>query len=144
MNPVLTSSQLAFDFYPAQSQGSSWLVLGDPSLASQIQPACIILMASTFMYTNQAMPVSSRLAYPIADSSFPFRYLIENSLGNLGGSEVEHLPLAQGVILGLDIKSHTELPVRSLLLPLPVSLPLSLSVSPVSYTHLTLPTSDLV
>ena len=45
--------------------------------------------------------------------------------GSLGGSAVERLPLAQGMILGSGIKSH----VGSLLLPLPVSLPFSLSVS---------------
>ena len=49
--------------------------------------------------------------------------------GNLGGSVVEHLPLAQGVILGLGIKSHVGLPAWSLLLPLPVSLPVFLSLS---------------
>ena len=46
----------------------------------------------------------------------------------LGGSAVEHLPSAQGVILGSGIKSHIGLPVRSLLLPLPMSLPLSVSL----------------
>ena len=44
--------------------------------------------------------------------------------GCLGG-----LALAQGVIPGLGIESHTRLPVRSLLLPLPVSLPLSRCLS---------------
>ena len=37
---------------------------------------------------------------------------------------VEHLPLAQGVILGPGIESHVRLPSGSLLLPLPMSLPL--------------------
>ena len=46
--------------------------------------------------------------------------------GRLGGSAVEHLPLAQSMILGLGIKFHIGLPVRNLLLPLPMSLPLSL------------------
>ena len=41
---------------------------------------------------------------------------------------VEHLPLAQGVNLGPGIETHIiKLPVRSLLLSLPVSLHLSLS-----------------
>ena len=46
-------------------------------------------------------------------------------MGLLGGSVVEHLPSAQGEILGLGIKSHIGLAAGSLLLPLPVSLPLS-------------------
>ena len=51
------------------------------------------------------------------------------TLRHLGGSAAERLPLAQVMIPGLGIKSHIELPVRSLLLPLPVSLPLSLGLS---------------
>ena len=50
-------------------------------------------------------------------------------MGCLGGSAVKHLPLAQGVILGSVIESHITLVVGSLLLPLPVSLPLSLCLS---------------
>ena len=46
--------------------------------------------------------------------------------GLLGGSAVERLPLARGVILGPGIESHIRLPARSLLLSLPVSLLLSL------------------
>ena len=42
--------------------------------------------------------------------------------GRLGGSVVECLPWAQGVIPGSGIESHMGLPVGSLLLPLPVSL----------------------
>ena len=49
--------------------------------------------------------------------------------GCLGGSAVERLPLAQGRIPGSGIESHIRLPVRSLLFPLPVSLPLSLHLS---------------
>ena len=49
----------------------------------------------------------------------PFK--VGGSQGRPGGSVVENLPLAQGVIL----ESH----IGSLLLPLPMSLPLSLSVS---------------
>ena len=48
--------------------------------------------------------------------------------GRLGGSAVEHLPLAQGVIPDPGIGSHIGLPAWSLLLSLPVSLPLSLSL----------------
>ena len=44
--------------------------------------------------------------------------------GCLGGSAVERLPLAQGVILGSGIESHVRLLAWSLLLPLPVSPPL--------------------
>ena len=50
-------------------------------------------------------------------------------LGYLGGSVVEHLPLAPGVIRGLGIESHIRLPVKSLLLPLSMSLPLSVCLS---------------
>ena len=49
--------------------------------------------------------------------------------GRLGGSAVKCLPLAQGVILGSGIESHIRLPAWSLLHPLPMSLPFSLSVS---------------
>ena len=50
-------------------------------------------------------------------------------MGCLGGSAVEHLPSAQGMIPGSGIESRIGLPARSLLLPLPGSLPLSLCVS---------------
>ena len=43
--------------------------------------------------------------------------------GCLGGSAVDGLPLAQGP----GIESHIGVPAGSLLLPLPVSLPLSVS-----------------
>ena len=49
--------------------------------------------------------------------------------GHLGGSAVEHLLLVQGMIRGPGIESHIRLPEWSLLLPLPVSLPLSLCLS---------------
>ena len=48
-------------------------------------------------------------------------------MGRLGSSVVEHLPSAQVVILGSGIESHIGLPTGSPLLPLPVSLPLSVS-----------------
>ena len=44
-------------------------------------------------------------------------------VGHLSGSVVEHLPLAQVMIPG--IESCIRLPMGSLLLPLPMSLPLS-------------------
>ena len=44
-------------------------------------------------------------------------------LGHLGGSVVERLLLAQGVIPGSRIESRIGLPAWTLLLPLPVSLP---------------------
>ena len=50
----------------------------------------------------------------------------------MGGLAVEHLPSAQGVILeSLEsrIESHIRLPAESLLLPLPMSLPLSVCPS---------------
>ena len=49
--------------------------------------------------------------------------------GSLGKSAVWRLPLAQGVIPGPRIESHIGLPAWSLLLPLPVSLPLSVFLS---------------
>ena len=49
--------------------------------------------------------------------------------GCLGGSVVECLPLAQGVIPGSGIKSHIRLLAGSLLLPQPTSLPLCLIMS---------------
>ena len=49
-------------------------------------------------------------------------------LGRLSGSAVEHLPSAQDMILGPGIKSCIGLPAWSLLLPLRMSLPLSLSL----------------
>ena len=47
----------------------------------------------------------------------------------LGGSVVEYLLLAQGMIPGLGIQSHVGLPTESLLLPLPMSLTLSVCLS---------------
>ena len=43
-------------------------------------------------------------------------------MGHLGGSVVERLPLAQGVILGSSDQVPHWVPMGSLLLPLPVSL----------------------
>ena len=48
-------------------------------------------------------------------------------LGSLGGSAVECLPSGPGCDPSLRIESHVRLPAWSLLLPLPVSLPLSVS-----------------
>ena len=45
----------------------------------------------------------------------------EDEVGRLGGSGVERLPPAQGVIPGPEIKSHVRFPAGSLLLPLPLS-----------------------
>ena len=58
-----------------------------------------------------------------------FENYVQNSWnkGRLGSSVVECLPLAQGMIPGLGIKSHIRFPVRSQLLPL--SLPLSVYLS---------------
>ena len=48
------------------------------------------------------------------------------NVGSLGGSVVECLPSAQGMIPGLGIESHIRVPARSLLLSLRMSLLLSL------------------
>ena len=46
----------------------------------------------------------------------------------MGGSVIEHLPLAQVMIPWFQVESCIGLPVGSLLLPLPVSLPLCICV----------------
>ena len=48
-------------------------------------------------------------------------------MGTMGCLDVEPLPSAQILILGSKIESHIGLLASSLLLPLPMSLPLSLS-----------------
>ena len=48
--------------------------------------------------------------------------------GSSGGSAVQHLPLAQGVILESRDRVPHQAPAWGLLLPPPVSLPLSLSL----------------
>ena len=60
-----------------------------------------------------------------------FKFFIKKNIlgGSLGGSAVSRLPLAQGTILESGIESRVKLPAWSLLLPLPVSLPLSLCLS---------------
>ena len=58
-----------------------------------------------------------------------FSFKIAAQGEQLGGLVVEHLPLAQGVILGLVMECCIGLPVKSLLIPLPMSLSLSLSIS---------------
>ena len=50
-------------------------------------------------------------------------------MGHLGGSVVEHLPSAQGMIPVSQIESHIGLPAWSLLLPLPVCVSACLSLS---------------
>ena len=62
---------------------------------------------------------------PYADRGFIS--LKTQSTGLLGGPVIECLPLAQGMILGLGIESLIGVPVRSLLLPPSMSLPLCLS-----------------
>ena len=59
--------------------------------------------------------------------SFRKYHLKYSRIGTPGGSAVGQLPLAQVVIPGSGIESHIRLPMGSLLLPLPVFLPLSLS-----------------
>ena len=56
----------------------------------------------------------------------PMKFVIGGA-GHLGGSVVEHLPSAQVVIVRSGIKSHTGLPMGSLLLPLLMCLPPSVS-----------------
>ena len=67
---------------------------------------------------------------PCAESLLVNYFMEFFSRGSLGGTAVWRLPLAQGVIL----ETRDRIPRRapgawSLLLPLPVSLPLSLSLS---------------
>ena len=75
---------------------------------------------------NIALPRTVDLGNSLFTSEI---YKIENSQGLLGGSAVERLPSTQGMILGLGIESHVRLPVRNLLLLLPMSLRLSLCLS---------------
>ena len=49
-------------------------------------------------------------------------------VGHLGGLVVERLPLAQAVTQGSWDESNVQLPAGSLLLPPPLSLPLSVSL----------------
>ena len=51
------------------------------------------------------------------------------AMGCLGDSAVECLSLAQGMILGPGMESLIGLPMGSLLLPLPMTLPLSVCLS---------------
>ena len=61
--------------------------------------------------------------------SIQLHHLKKQSQGSLGGAAVWHLPLAQGAILETRDRIPRRAPgARSLLLPLPVSLPLSLSL----------------
>ena len=60
--------------------------------------------------------------------TLPFNPYNTPMWGHLGGSAVEHLPSAQGVIPGSRIESHIGLLAWSLLLPWPISLPLSVSL----------------
>ena len=82
-------------------------------LASRTLPALTIQVYFNKKSSSDPTPVSA--------------ILNNQDKGHLGGSAVEHLPSAQGVIPGSGIKSRIKLPVRSLLLPLPVSLPLCVS-----------------
>ena len=54
---------------------------------------------------------------------------VKKVLGTPGWLAVERLPSAQGMIPRSGIEFCVRLPVRSLLLPLPMSLPLSLCLS---------------
>ena len=65
----------------------------------------------------------------IAEADFKISLLEIPRMGQLSGSVVECLPLANRVIPGSRIKSHIGLLAESLLLPLPVSLPLCVWVS---------------
>ena len=89
----------------------SWLCLLSYSLASK---------GSNFNVLWSVNFASSSLLV------FFFKRLIE---GSLGGAAVWHLPLAQGAILETpDRIPHRAPGAWSLLLPLPMSLPLSLSL----------------
>ncbi|CAK7320259.1 hypothetical protein VULLAG_LOCUS22521 [Vulpes lagopus] len=73
-------------------------------------------------YPQWDLSVASKLSSIKSSSEVFFQ-------GHVGGSVAEHLPLAQSVIPGPGIESHIRLPAGSLLLPLPMSLPLSVCVS---------------
>ena len=64
----------------------------------------------------------------LGSHSYSLRLKVE-FLGCLGGSVVEHLPLAYVVIPGSRDQVPHRVPQESLLPPLPVSLPLSVCVS---------------
>ena len=98
----------------------------------QIPQSCVLLLLA-----NRLFKMSSRSPLPEGRERawMPSWLLIlppgrkevvfeKQKQGLLGGSVVERLPLAQGVIL----ETHVGLPAWSLLFPLPVSLPFSLSV----------------
>ena len=69
------------------------------------------------------------MSFVLPDSRTGLRTkIILNLWGHMGGSVVERLPLAQVVISGSGIKSHIRLLAGSLLLTLPMSLPLSVCV----------------
>ena len=71
------------------------------------------------------------LSYGISPSQFAkgIDLSLKQLSGCLGGSAVERLPSAQRMIRGSGIESHIGLLVGSLLLPLPMYLPLCLFVS---------------
>ena len=73
------------------------------------------------MYTMEYYSAITNEILPFAMTWMDLKSI---GLERLCGSEIEHLPLAQGVIL-----EYQGLPEWSLLLPLPMSLPLSVCVS---------------
>ena len=59
---------------------------------------------------------------------WPEKLNVPDFLGHWGGSVVEHLSLVQVMVPGLGIKSRVRLHAGSMLPPLPMSLPLSVSL----------------
>ena len=97
---------------------------GSPGSGLPLTAFFIVLETSDFNQSS-GLQKESRLVIQ-GFTKFQIRKGIR--LGHLGGSAVECLPLAQGVIPGSRIESHIGLPAWSLLLLLPVSLSLSLCV----------------
>ena len=87
-------------------------------------------MESKFGSLTQGMALSRKRTYPTRKKNPHQLPLFNRFLGSLGGAAVERLPLAQGAIL----EPRDRIPSRapgawSLLLPLPMSLPLFFSLS---------------
>ena len=104
--------------------GPLWVSISRAIPASFLVPGPV--NSSNLRYSTIKVFDSRCMLYPRV------RYLIFKNItseGHLGGSVVEHLLLAQGVILGPRIESRIRFLSGSLLLPLPMSLPLSGSFS---------------
>ena len=113
---------------PGDSTSASAWLNGEPYINRSV------LLLLTSLGLNHGVR-SHHILYQECVSLVPLRNAITElqfknvTSGRLGGSEVEHLPLAHGVnpVQGLS-PSHIGLPAWSLLLPLPVPLPCSVSL----------------